>query len=405
MLALTACGADWPQFLGPNRNGSVPDIELADHFPEPFTARWKYAVGAGYAGPTVSAGKVVLFHRLADTERLEALDLHTGQRLWHYDQPATYEGGYNPDNGPRAAPVLAGDDVFAWGAAGRLVCVSLATGQPKWTRDLAREYTAPEGYFGFGCSPLVLDQKVLVLLGGRPQAGIVALDRHTGRTVWTSTEESVSYASPTILSVGQSTWALCLTRLQLIALDPNTGNVAFQYPFGKRGLTVTGATPLVFGDHVFLTASYQIGAELLQLNAGRPQRVWASDEVLSSQYTTPVFVNGYLYGTHGREDSSVPAELRCVEAASGKVCWRRPGTGVAHLLVCGEKLLVVEVQQGDLVLVQANPERYQELDRRHITNDTLRAPPALAEGYLLLRTWAPDARGELLAYRMVAPKR
>jgi hypothetical protein len=74
-------------------------------------------------------------------------------------------------------------------------------------------------------------------------------------------------------------------------------------------------------------------------------------------------------------------------------------------LVCGEKLLVVEVQQGDLVLVQANPERYQELDRRHITNDTLRAPPALAEGYLLLRTWAPDARGELLAYRMVAPKR
>lgn len=404
--ASPAEAADWPGFLGPLRNGHAPDLQLADQLGESFKVRLAHPLGAGYAGPAIVGDRVVVFHRIADVERLEALDRHTGRSLWQVDQPAQYEGGYNPDNGPRAVPCIADGQVIAWGASGRLLCVSLQNGQLLWSRHLAKEYQAPEGYFGFGCAPMVLGDKVFVTLGGRPQAGIVALDRKSGQTVWTATSEGVSYASSTFFNYNGRRVGLFLTRLHLLAIELDTGQLLFQHPFGRSGLTVTGATPIVADNQIFLTASYNIGATVLKVTLPtRVEPVWASDEVLSSQYTTPVYHNGYLYGTHGREDSPTPAELRCVEFQTGRVCWRKPGVGVAHVLMVGDKLLVVEVQHGDAVLVRADPERYVELDRRHVTDATLRAPPAIAHGELFLRSWRSETSGELLVLPLpVKPK-
>ncbi len=392
-----ACGqgTSWPQFLGADRNGHADQIRLPDRLPQQLETRLRLKVGAGYAGPVVDQGRLVIYHRIANVERLEAFDWHTGQSLWQFDQPAEYEGGYNPDNGPRAAPVIAQQDVICWGASGRLACVDLVSGRPRWTRHLAQEYQAPEGYFGFGTAPLVWDHLVLLALGGRNGAGIIAVDRKTGRTVWTATDEPVSYASPVAFSFDRRPAALFLMRLQLVGIEPESGKILLQYPFGKRGLTVTGASPVVISSRVFVTASYQIGAELVETASGNPQRVWASDDILSSQYTNPVLVGGFLYGTHGREDSPVLAELRCVEVATGRVRWRQPDVGVAHLIACQDKILVVQVQLGDIALVQANADRYHELDRRHLSDDVLRAPPALADGHLVLRTWNARNSGEV----------
>jgi outer membrane protein assembly factor BamB len=387
---------DWPQLLGPTRNGQAIGETLPDHLPDHFTAKLSYSLGAGYAGPAIVGDQIVVFHRIDDHERVEVLSAKTGEPVWHVDFPADYQGGYNPDTGPRCVPLIHGDRAYVFGASGRLHCVDLAKGKPVWSRSLAEDYQAPEGYFGAGSTPILANDKVLVTLGGRAGAGIVAVEAATGKTAWTATDEQVSYASPTSAQLhGKPHW-LMLTRFNLLSINPANGKVLFLHPFGARGLTVTGTTPIVFDDYVFLSASYNIGAEMLHVNDdGAVESVWQSDNVLSSQYASSVQHKGFLYGTHGREDVG-RAELRCVEAKTGKVRWSKPDCGVAHLILAGDRMLMVEVQSGNVVLLAANSERYEELDREKVSSDTLRALPALANGVLYLRTTQGDSGGQLL---------
>jgi outer membrane protein assembly factor BamB len=373
---------------------------LPDRLPDNVTAKLSYPLGSGYAGPAVVGTQVIVFHRVGDVERVEALETTTGQSQWQADFPADYAGGYNPDSGPRCVPLVHDGRVFAFGASGRLHAVNLADGRHIWSRALAQDYEAPEGYFGAGSTPIVAGDKVLVNVGGRSGAGIVALDLESGETRWTSTDERVSYASPTSAMLHGEPHYLFLTRMNLVSIDAANGETRFAYPFGKSGLTVTATTPLVFDNRIFLSASYNIGAELLDVAAdGKMRRLWSGDNVLSSQYTTAVYSDGYLYGTHGREDSSQLAELRCVDAQSGKVLWKQPGVGVAHLIQAGDKLLVVQVQTGELLLVRAQSTGYQELGRVKISDDALRALPALSGGVLYLRTNSDaTSRGRLLGF-------
>lgn len=401
-----ADAADWPQLLGENRNGQLAEGALPAEFPKgKLTPKFTYALGAGFAGPAVAGNRVLVFHRVDDEERLESLDARTGEVQWTASFPADYRGGYSSDTGPRCVPLVHDRRVFVFGASGHAHAVALEDGRKLWTRTLAKDYKAPEGYFGHGASPLVAGDKLLINLGGRERAGIVALSLDTGRTVWKATDEQVSYASPIRAELHGKAYYLFLTRSNLLGLDAEQGDVLLKHPFGKPGLTVTGATPLAFGNRIFLTASYNIGAQVIEVDPqGAVRILWQNDDTLSSQYTSSVYVDGYLYGTHGREDGPA-AELRCVEAETGRVAWSEPGVGVAHVLAAGNRLLVVRVQQGELRLVQATPERYTELDQRLLTGDKLRALPALVDGALYLRTTDERTdRGELWAVDIGSPK-
>src|SRR5690606_10863865 len=199
-------------------------------------------------------------------------------------------------------------------------------------------------------SPLVYQERLLVNIGGE-KAGIVALDTRTGRTVWTATEDQASYSSPVLTQLAGRTAVAFVTRLNFVLLDPMTGRELMRYPFGRRGPTVNAAVPLVIGDQYFLTASYGIGAVLLEVDQGRLEPVWAADDVLSSQYNTPIHAGGLLFGIHGREDGP-PADLRCADLATGRILWNRPALGVAHLMLADGKLLVL-TSQGTLLMVRA----------------------------------------------------
>ena len=380
-------GGDWPQILGPQRNGIARTETLPDRFPSGrLRPRFQLTLGSGFAGPAVAHGKVVVFHRQDRRELLEAYDAMAGTQLWQASFPAEYQGGYNPDSGPRSVPLIHDGRVYALGASGRLHCVNLVDGATNWSRDLARDYQAPEGYFGVGSTPLVAGDKLLVNIGGRSGAGVVAVSLATGETVWKATDEQVSYSSPVLVDLHGSSQALFLTRLNLVSLDPATGRMLFTHPFGQRGLTVTGTMPVVFENRIFLSASYNIGAEVVEVGPrGQVRSLWKNDDTLSSQYTTAIYHDGHLYSTHGREDSPQRAELRCVEAATGRTRWSQPNIGMVHMILADSKLLILEVQTGDLTLVRATPQRYTELDRREITNDVPRALPALSEGTIYVR--------------------
>lgn len=383
-----ATAGDWPQILGPSRNGeaqSEPAIPA-------WTAvgpksLWSYSVGQGYAGPAVVGDRVIIFHRKGDVERVEALDATTGKSVWKTDFPATYGGGVNSDLGPRCVPLIHEDRVFVFGAAGDLHCVSLTDGTKRWTRETYREFDGKEGYFGAGSTPIVAAGKLIVNVGGK-SAGLVAFDLDSGKTSWQATEEGASYSSPALTTIDGQQHAVFVTRYSTVSVDPETGRVRFQFPFGSRGPTVNAATPLLFENSLFVSSSYGVGAKFARITANNVKELWANDDVMSSQYTTCVYRDGFLYGTHGREDFS-NGVLRCFEAKSGAIQWTVSDFGIAHAILVGDQLLLLNVD-GRLRLAEVNSQAYREVASAEVSTDTTRSLPALSNGKYFFRSNASN---------------
>ncbi|TWT30612.1 outer membrane protein assembly factor BamB family protein [Blastopirellula retiformator] len=399
LIAAVSQAGEWPQILGPTRNGVAEGEKLDDTWPAdgpPLV--WKKSVGAGYAGPVLSEGQVILFHRVGNLEVVESLDLQTGDKKWSTSFDATYQGSIVRDNGPRCTPLIVGDAVVLLGAGGNLYCVDFATGKRLWDVDLVENYGAQEGYFGFGSTPIAIDGALLVNVGGRNGAGIVAFDLQSGREKWRATNFAASYAAPSSVKIGDKTWAIFVTRLDACLIDPQTGAIGFQFPFGMRGPTVNGATPITWGDHLFVTSSYGVGAKLVKFTDRNAQVLWASDSSLSSQYNTPIYLDGALYGINGREDVGA-ASLTCVDAMTGKVHWTQQDFGTAHLILADGKLIAI-ANDGVVYLLKPDTKQFRQLARFDGFRDVPRAVPALSGGLLVARDTADAGRGQLKCFRV-----
>ncbi len=377
--------ADWPQFLGPDRNGTCLGAGLASSWPkEGPRATWQMDVGRGFAGPSVRSGKLILFHRLEDQETIDCLDATNGLPTWRFQYPTLYRDDFGFDPGPRATPTIAEDRVYAVGAEGQVHCLDFATGKLLWNLNAKEQFQAPKGFFGIACSPLVRSGKVYLNMGGSEGRGIVALDSNTGRLLWKATDDEASYASPVALTLAGKPQVLFFTRSRLIALDEKTGLTRFDFPWRARAhASVNAATPLVMGDLIFVSASYQTGAALLRVTNGVPQKVWSSDDVLSNHYATSVHRDGFLYGFHGRQEYG--QSLRCVELLTGQVIWSQEGFGAGSLIGADNTLIVLK-EDGQLILAAASSDGYRELGRAQILPSGVRACPALADGNLYARS-------------------
>ncbi len=388
-LLLAACpllAADWPQFLGPTRNATYADTDLAEAWPKEGPAiAWQRKVGSGWAGPVAAGGKVILFHRVAAQEVVECLDAKTGAELWKQPLATAYVDGFGFDNGPRATPCIAEGRVFVFGANGNLNALDFATGKPLWSADARQDFGAEKGFFGFASSPLVEGKALLVNLGGKNGAGIAAFDTATGKVLWTAHDEEASYSSPIAATIGGQRHALFFARHKLVSLDPANGKVRFTFPWGpKMHASVSAAVPVVSGDVVFIAAGYGAGAAALRVKGDGVEKLWSGEEQLTAQYVTPVLRDGFLYGFEGRVDTGPTPELRCVELATGKVRWSTDK--VAHgaiLLASGD--LFITTDRGELVRVAAEPKGFQEKARAQILGFEGRAHPALADGLLFAR--------------------
>lgn len=374
---------DWPQILGPARNGVADQERIAETFPagRPKTV-WEREVGEGLAGVAVAQGVVVLFHRVGDEEIVEAMDALTGKPVWKTGFPTQYAGGIAEDNGPRCVPLVHKDRVFVFGAGGSVHCVAGKTGEKLWSRAAYKEFGGSEGYFGAGSTPIVEGDKLIVNVGGKG-AGLVAFSIANGKTLWQGTDEGASYSSPMAVTIDGVRHVIFVTRLNAVSVNPDNGEVRFRIPFGARGPTVNGASPLVFDGQLFLSASYGIGATLAKIGKNSASVAWANDEVMSSQYTTGVYVDGSLYGIDGRQDQGV-ARLRCIEPKEGEVRWTKEGFGMATLILADGKLVILKTD-GTLVLAAASPKAYRELASAKVFDNTTRPLPALSNGRLYAR--------------------
>jgi len=374
---------DWPQFLGPERNGVYRGPALADAWgPQGPRVVWRKAVGAGFAGPAVVQGRVVLFHRVGNEEVVESLDAKTGAAQWRYAYPTAYRDDFGFDEGPRAVPVVAGGIVYTFGAEGQLHAIDLAKGTRIWSEDTMRRFKVPKGFFGAAGSPLVDDGRVLANIGG-PGAGIVAFDAKSGKVLWTATSDPASYSSGAAATIGGRRLAIFLTRGGLVGLDPATGRVQFQRPWRARlAASVNAATPVVVGDLLFISAEYGPGAGVFRLEGSMLVELWASNDVLTNHYATSVHHAGHLYGFHGRQEFG--QSFRAIDLRTGKVRWNQERFLAGTVTLAGDRLLILR-ERGELVLAPASPDAFTPIARAQILPGTVRAYPALSDGYLFAR--------------------
>jgi outer membrane protein assembly factor BamB len=370
--------SDWNDFLGPERNGkSQEKIDIAPWRNTGPPVIWHKKIGTSYGAPTIADGRLFIFARHGDMARLTCMESDTGTELWRFEYPTDYEDMYGYNNGPRSCPVVDGERVYIFGAQGKFHCLNVSDGTLLWKVDTAARFNVIQNFFGTASTPIVEGDLLIAQIGGSPPGtpkdmwasngkppsngtGIVAFNKKTGKVVYKISDELASYASPIMATIDGRRWGFMFARGGLVGFEPTTGEIDFHYPWRCPKIeSVNASCPVVAGDLVFISESYEIGSSVLQVYPGGYKVVWKDsrfrrDKSMRLHWNTAVHHEGYLYGCSGR--SSNGAELRCVELKTGKVVWAQRIDERASLLWVNDYFIYLG-EYGRLMLLKCTPEK------------------------------------------------
>ena len=369
---------DWPQLLGPNRNGVYTDSDVA----WPSKIAWEKQVGAGFAPPVIAAGKVILFHRKANKEIVEAFEAATGKTVWTFEYDTHYRDDFGFDDGPRSAPAVAEGRVFTFGAEGVLHALDLKTGSMLWRVDVHKQYSVEKGWFGAGCSPLIHEGKLFLHIGSK-KAGVGAFDPATGKLLWKASNHQMSYSSPAAASFG----IVFFTREGILVTNPDTGKIIYEKHWRARAqASANVATPIVDGKLLFISSNYAVGAIVLDFSTSPPTELWSGDDAISAHYATPVLKDGILYGLHGPTQTG--QQLRAVEMRTGKVLWKMLASQNGGSVTLIRDHLMMIRDDGQIFKIEPNPRQVAVLGNFKVIDGKIRAFPAVGNGLVCIRNTA-----------------
>ncbi len=416
-------GVDWPRFLGPTGDSRSSERGILTAWPRqgPRVA-WHQRTGVGYGMPAISRGRLLQFARFGDKARLVCHKSETGQTLWQFEYPTSYEDLYGYDNGPRCSPIVDDDRVYILGAEGMLHCLRLADGHLIWKVDTMARFGVVPNFFGVGSTPVIEGDLLICQVGGSSEetrqvppgqldrvrgkdSGVVAFDKRTGEVKYQVSDELASYAGPTLATIDGRRWGFVFARGGLLGLDPASGKIDFHFPWRAPILeSVNASNPVVVDDLVLISETYGPGSALLRVRPGGYEVVWSDkdnrrDKRLQTHWNTPVHHEGYVYASSGRHSNE--AELRCVELRTGRVMWSQPGLSRASLLYVDGHFVVLP-ESGELLLIKATPEKFEPvalsvlegpdegatapgLAPRRMLNYPAWAAPILSHGLLYVR--------------------
>jgi outer membrane protein assembly factor BamB len=375
---------DWPQWGGPQRDsvwratGIVEKLPEADPKTGMLPRMWTAKIGSGYAGPAVADGRVFVTDRIADRnlERVLCFDAESGRELWKREYEARYSISY--PLGPRATPTVDGDRVYALGAVGHLFCFNTASGRIVWQLHLPTRFQADVPAWGTAGAPLVDGDQLILLVGGKPNALVVSVDKKTGRERWRALDGAEpGYCPPVILEFGGRRQLIIWHPEAVVGLDPTNGKTLWQVPFEvKSGLTIP--TPRKIGNRLFVTSFYN-GPLMIDLGTDghSPNVLWHTgpnsteirNDSLHAIMCSPVVREDCIYGVGSY------GELRCLDTKKGDIKWESFGpTGHgrwwnAFLVPCGDRVFMCN-EQGEIIISELLPETYRELSRAKLIEPT-----------------------------------
>jgi len=393
----TTTPEDYAEFLGPGRRATVsgPALER-DWSAHPPRELWRRPIGAGWGSFAIVGNYAVTQEQRGDDELVVCYELDTGKPVWHHADSNRFEE-IIAGVGPRATPTIVDGRVYTTGALGVLNCLDGETGKRLWHHDLPAEHGADTfertPQWGISCSPLVVDDAVIVSAGGPDGHSLVAYHRETGDLLWRAGDDPASYSSPHLTSLGGARQVVIVNRESVAGHDPADGRLLWRYEWLQPNPKC--AQPLVIGeDRVLVSAGYGLGSALLRI-ARDADGQWAAEQQwparnlrnLKSKFADMLLIGDVVYAL----DDGVMA---CLEAATGKRLWRGGRYGHGQLLLVAD-LILVQAENGELALVEPNPKSFIELGGIAALNGKTWNNPAITGRKLLVRNHEQAACYEL----------
>lgn len=372
---------DWPQWRGTSRDGISSETGLLIKWPAAGPERnWtRRGLGSGYSTVSVAAGRIFTLGADGDAESVIALDVETGKVLWRALSGRRFRDSRG--DGPRGAPTVDGNRVYALGGGGDLTVLDVATGAQVWSINVLTEFGGRNITWGISESPLVLPGSVLVQTGGR-NGSIIALDKTDGSPLWKSTaDDDASYSSAVVATIRGVRQAVYFTGERAVGVDVADGTLLWHYR-RVANRTANVATPIVRGNKVFLSSDYGTGCALLDIQGGASGMT--ADEVyfnrnMKNHHASSVLVGDTLYGF----SSNI---LTALDFETGAVVWKDRSVGKGSLIYADGHLYVFS-ENGVVGLVEASRVGYREKSRFELprSNEKSWSHPVIANGALYLR--------------------
>lgn len=380
----------WVDFRGPGRLGHYAEKPILTNWPANGLQRlWKQPVGGGYASLVIGGGLAYTIEQRRDQEFVVAYDVATGRERWTSSYPAHFSESMGGD-GPRTTPVYDEGRLYSLGAEGEFRCLEARTGKVIWRKNILEENGASNLTWAQSSSPLIVDNKVIVLPGGPNGKSVVAYDKLTGNPIWSSQDDEQSYTAPMLVTLNGKRQVLVVSALRVMGLDPENGALLWEYPWVTE-YHINASQPIVVGaNRFFISAGYGHGAALVELTPDgdkfQAKTVWQNNR-MKNKFNSSVLYEGHVYGM----DEAI---LACIDVQTGAQKWKGGRYGYGQLLLAGSHLVVL-TEQGEVVLVKADPSSHQEIARFSAIDGKTWNHPAIAGGILFVRNTA-----EMAAFRI-----
>ena len=390
----TAPAADWPQYRGPNLDGSTQE-KIQTKWPASGPKQlWKVPTTDGFSSFTVSGGMAYTIV-LRDVEVCVALDTNTGKEVWAAELGGVKTGGGGqsgaPGNsggdGPRSTPAVDGGKVYTLSAKLGLSCFDAKTGQPAWAKNLIAEHAGRNINWENAASPLV-DGNLVFVAGGGPGQSLIAFNKQTGQVAWQAHDEKMTHSTPVAATIHGVRQIIFFTQSGLVSVAPANGALLWKQPF--KFAVSTAISPVVGGDIVYCAAGYGVGAGAYKIaktaSGFTSTEMWLSpgNQPVANHWSTPVYKDGHIYGMFQFKEYG-KGPLKCVELATGKVKWEQPGFGPGNVILVDGNVLALS-DGGELVVVEGTAAAYKEISRAKVLTGKCWSTPVVAAGRIYVRS-------------------
>ena len=369
----------WTNFRGPKRDGRYDETTVSTNWPSSGLKQiWKQPVGVGHASFVVADGKAYTIEQRRGQEVVAAYDINTGRELWTQKWNASYTD--STGDGPRVTPTWDNGRIYALGATGELRCLDANTGSVFWGKNILTDNQAQNLQWAMAASPLIVDDKVIVLPGGTSNKSVVAYNKLTGAPVWKVLSDVQAYVSPMLVDLAGRRQIVVVSSSRVVGLTPEKGELLWSYTW-DTDMGINVSMPIVV-DHnrFFISSGYGKGAALVEVkgsgNTFTASTVWENKN-MKNKFNSSVLQDGYIYGL----DEGI---LVCLDVNTGERKWKEGRFGYGQIILTNGHLIITS-DQGEVALVKATPDKYTEVARFAAVQGQTWNYPAIANGRLLVR--------------------